>query len=102
MEVGNGARAPRVIFLRAATRHSNRCRGDFGARLECAQGRRGTGRHSDVVEDIRGKSPQPNRTPGRCTFAELARSVRTSMAILPIPVALQTSTRIPVWFLSFL
>src|SRR6266550_2243699 len=102
LQLQTRARARRFIFSRAAIRHSNRCREDFGAMLGCAEERPATGHHSDVVEDIRGKSPQPNPTPGRCTFAELARSVRASVPILPIVAPPQTSTRRPAWFLSCL
>src|SRR6266480_1159081 len=92
----------RSLLLDVAIRHSNLCRADFGVGLECAQGRRGTGRHWDEFGDIRGKPPQPGPTPGRGTFAELARSVVASVSILLTVARPQTSIQRLAWFRSCL
>src|SRR4030095_8534691 len=91
-----------IIFLRVAIHHSNACREDFGARLERAQERHGTARHSDEFGDTRESSPQPNPNPGRGRFDELARNIRAGVPILLIIALPQPSIQRSAWSLSCL
>src|SRR5512133_232243 len=87
------------ISPRGAKHRSNPCREDFGARLERAQEKHGTGRRWAEFSDIHGKSPQPYPSLERGNFAELRRSVRAIVLVRQIVPPRRTSIQTPAWFL---